>query len=163
MNGTALSWRETDSKAWGKILDEDGLKYKVHGGSVERDSIGRELLIKGEPVSFAVDKNGPERRATNVRRPWKETIDPNGHVELCLVRDQHWLLRQIGGLLTVEFGAKSWIRSNQLVECSVEQEFFDGRDRWRAVNVALVSESADSFNGFWRGMAGMPVFPQSGL
>lgn len=169
MEGFVTRWTPTDEFSDGQIETPAGDWYRVKGDiEIETDSIGRRFLVPFEPVEFSfvwstTNRGKNIRIAKNIRRPWKEKdIDPNGHVELCKVRDEHFLIRQLGGLLTVELGAKAWLQFGQLVECGIQQEFVNGREKWRAVDVRLVAESEETFDGHWRGIYARPVFPRSG-
>jgi hypothetical protein len=147
MEGFVLNWCQTTDFASGKIVDKEDNWYSVTGRDVEPDSIGRIFLVVGEPVRFRSitrnkNKSGTKtyKHATDIERPKKENnIDPKTHRELCLVKDSNWLVRQLGGLLTVCYGDLDGIAPKSIVSCGVKQDI--GRVTWRATNIKFIAES----------------------
>jgi hypothetical protein len=150
MQGTVLNWCQTTEFASGYITDEGNNWYSVGGKDVEADSIGRVFLEIGEPVLFdpAVrkkTKSGTKtyKAATNVKRPQKETgIDPKTHRELVMVRDDcDFMVRRLGGLLTVGFEDRDGISPGMIFEVGVREA--PGFKTWRAVDLKWIANSEE--------------------
>lgn len=146
MKGVVLSWRQNEKYSNGDIRGEDGKRYRVTGKQVEPDCIGRIYLEPKEPVEFDVAripdkrKGGTRRCAINVRRPFKETeIDPATHREICVVLDKYWILRKLGGLLTVDPYDPMFdiLETNTLIECGIREN--PPSQTWRAVDIRILT------------------------
>ncbi len=150
MQGRVKSWKQTTEFSSGYIHDQDDNWYSVAGKEVEADSIGRVFLDVGEPVLFdpAVrkkNKSGTKtyRAATNVKRPRKETgIDPKAHRELVMVRDDcDFMVRGLGGLLTIRFEDRDGISPGMIFEVSVREA--PGYKTWGAVDLKWIANSEE--------------------
>lgn len=150
MDGVVTKWLETEAGSFGRIFAE-GTSYRVSGKDVELDSIGRCLLQIGEPVTFDPERNktadGNRLYAVRVKRPWAEkNIDPAQHREIAKVLDHNWLIRQIGGRLTIDRDEPEYdfLEPLQIVECSVRPP--RRGLTWRAVDIRILARSEDEFN-----------------
>lgn len=154
MNGVVQSWTQTEDQAYGIIRGEDDRRYEVSGKEVEKDCIGRYFLVAGETVEFQPKKSswvraghGRQSIATAIVRPGKAVdIDPDTHTEYCKVKDTHWLLRSIGGLLTTasDEPERDLLSYGQIVQCNVRP---DGEFKtWRAINMKIVAHSEEDMD-----------------
>lgn len=154
MNGTVKWWGQERDRAYGQIRGGLSGTYEVSGREVEPDCLGRIMLIPDEPVEFEFEFENrprhanPNRRdhhAIQVKRPWKETdIDDRGWREICEVVNENYLIRQIGGLLTVVRSDDLILCPEQVVEVSIEPPAFG--NTWRAHNIKLIHENAAEFD-----------------
>jgi hypothetical protein len=146
LEGTVVTWIQTDRHASGTIQDSNGDWYRVKGEHVDLDRLGRCELIEGESVFFERGPDGTTkggkvyRTAIGVKRPFKDdATDYRTHREFCKVLDKNWLLRERGGLLTVNFGDLDGMRSGNIVSCGVQPE--PGFRTWRATDIEFAFNS----------------------
>lgn len=150
MDGTVIEWSQDWNYSKGRIEGADGVFYRCSGKEIELDSIGRCLLVPGEPVTFlpstATSQKG--RRyptATNVKRPWKvNNIDFKTHREVCLVRDRDWLIREIGGLLVIRDRDSGGLCMGNIIECGVQPPPAGFRT-WQAISPIFLADSEEAY------------------
>jgi hypothetical protein len=149
MDGIVIRWEEAEFSN-GTIEDQHGNWFRVRGETIEADSIGRRYLVIGEPASFdegpvhVTQKGKQIRTAINIRRPFKEGPDPRTHREVCEVRDENWLARMKGGLLGIQRSDGLELYAGQVVRCGVEPP--TQGTTWRAVNIEVIHEDANTFD-----------------
>ena len=166
MRGFVLSWTQTDRYANGTIQSPDGDWHRVAGEAVEADSYGRKMLFPGENVNFETGfketRAGKRYRcALNVKRSDKETsVPPDDYAEICKVSaNEKFLVRQVGGLLLVEYAAQEWIKQGNIVWCRIAEE--TPNRTWRAWDICLVAESEQSYKAEAEATYGPLEFPSS--
>jgi hypothetical protein len=151
VEGIVTKWEETIEGSSGTIQTSDGDWYKVSGGFIESDTVGRVYLEINEPVVFEVGEdhitgNGKRiRTAVNVRRPFKDvTTEWRTHREYCEVLDRNWLLRIYGGRLSLSYNdCAVVIQPRFVVTCGAKPP--EKGQVWRAYDVKVVSENAETF------------------